>query len=217
MAIIVSCLSQKGGVTKTTMARLISRAYAFAGWQVKICDFDLKQKTATEWAAKRLDAGRKPEIEVQGFASVTQALAQATHYDLLVMDGRGFADTLTLEIAQASDAIFLPSGLANDDLAPTIRLAHELKKAGVPARKLAVVLARTGDSAKEIEDARDYVAQAGYKVLERTLPERQGYRTAHDAGRAADEASHPTLRIGAKYLAEEMAAHITANAKEVTA
>jgi chromosome partitioning protein len=214
MATIVSCLSQKGGVTKTTMARLLAHAYASAGWKVKICDFDLKQKTATEWGARRLENARKPEIEVQGFAAVAQALAQAPHYDMLVCDGRGFADTLTLELAQASDAIFLPSGLANDDLAPTIRLAHELKKAGVPARKLAVVLARTGDSAREIDDARDYVAQAGYKVLTRTLPERQGYRLAHDAGRAAGEATHFTLRIGAKNLADEMADHITANTKD---
>lgn len=214
MAIKVSFLSQKGGVTKTTMARLVARAYAFAGWRVKICDFDLKQKTATEWAAKRLEAGHRPEIEVQGFASVAQALAQDPHYDLLVMDGRGFADTLTLEIAQASDAIFLPSGLANDDLAPTVRLAHELKKAGVPARKIAVVLGRTGASAAEVEEAREYIAQAGYKVLTHTLPEKQGYRAAHDAGRAADEARHPTLRIGAKNLAEEMADHVNALIKE---
>lgn len=214
MAIIVSCLSQKGGVTKTTMARLLAHAYAAAGWKVKICDFDLKQKTATEWGARRLDSGRKPEIEVQGFAAVPQALAQAAHYDMLVCDGRGFADALTLELAQASDAIFLPSGLANDDLAPTVRLAHELKKAGVPARKLAVVLARTGDSAREIDDARDYVSQAGYKVLTKTLSERQGYRLAHDAGRSAGEATHFTLRIAAKNLADEMAEHITANAKD---
>lgn len=214
MAIKVAFLSQKGGVTKTTKARLLARAYAFAGWRVKICDFDLKQRTATEWAAKRLAGGQKPEIEVQGFATVEQALAQDPHYDLLVFDGRGFADALTLELARAADAIFLPTGLANDDLAPTVRLAHELKKAGVPARKIAIVLGRTGSSELEIEEARDYLAQAGYKVLKRTLPEKQGYRAAHDAGRAADEARAPTLRIGAKHLAEEMASHVNELMKE---
>lgn len=214
MAIKVAFLSQKGGVTKTTKARLLARAYAFSKWRVKICDFDLKQKTATEWAAKRLSAGIKPEIEVQGFATVEQALAQDPHYDLLVFDGRGFADALTLQIALAADAVFLPSGLANDDLAPTVRLAHELRKGGVPTQKIAIVLGRTGTSDIEIEEARQYVTDAGYKVLKLTLPEKQGYRAAHDSGRAADEARAPTLRIAAKHLAEEMADHINAQLKD---
>lgn len=209
MALVVSFLSQKGGVTKTTLARLAARAYARAGWSVKICDFDLSQKTATEWAARRMAAGIDPVIEVQGFASAAQALGQADRYDLLLFDGRGFADKQTLDLAQASDAIFLPSGLSTDDLAPTIRLAHELKKAGVPARKLAIVLARTGGSEREIDEARDYVAQAGYTVLRRSLADKAGYRQAHDSGRAADEARAPTLRIAAKELAEEMADHVT--------
>ncbi|MGY0794286.1 ParA family protein [Azospirillum argentinense] len=210
MAIKVAFLSQKGGVTKTTKARLFARAFAFNKWRVKICDFDLQQRTASEWGAKRLAAGIRPEIEVQAFAAIEQALEQDSHYDLLIFDGRGFADKLTLDIARVSDAIFLPSGLAVDDLAPTVRLAHELRKAGISTAKIAVVFGRTGSSEVEIAEARDYVAQAGYKVLERTLPEKQGYRAAHDAGKAADEARAPTLRIGAKHLAEEMAAHVTA-------
>lgn len=214
MAIKLSFLSQKGGVGKTSLSRLLAREYAFAGWQVKICDFDLMQKTATEWGARRMAASIRPEIEVQGFASVGKALAQDPHYDMLVLDGRGFADKLTLELGAVSDAIFLPSGLAVDDLAPTVRLAHELKKAGVPARKLACVLARTGESDKEIEEARAYVAEAGYQVLALTLPEKAGYRLAHDEGKAANEARHPTLRIRAKRLAEEMASHVTALTKD---
>ncbi len=217
MAIKVSFLSQKGGVAKTSLARLLARQYAFAGWRVKICDFDLMQKTATDWAARRLAAALKPEIEVQGFADVSRALSQAAQYDLLIFDGRGFADKLTLEIGRISDAIFLPSGLAVDDLAPTVRLAHELKKSGVTLSRLAVALARTGDSEKEITDAKAYVGGAGYKVLSLTLAERAGYRLAHDQGRAADEAKHPTLRIAAKHLAEEMATHITALTKEEAA
>lgn len=210
MATKVSMLSQKGGVTKTTMARLFARAYAFNRWRVKICDFDLGQRTASEWGAKRLAAGFTPAIEVQAFATVEQALEQDPHYDLLVMDGRGFADKLTLDMARASDAIFLPSGLATDDLAPTVRLAHELRKAGIPPARIAIVLGRTGTSETEIAEARDYVSQAGYKVLARTLSEKAGYRAAHDVGKAADEARAPTLRISAKHLAEEMAAHVTA-------
>jgi len=214
MAVKVGLVSQKGGTTKTTLARLLARAYARAGWRVKLCDFDLMQKTATEWGAKRLKAKIEPVIEVQGFASVDQALSQDGHYDLLVFDGRGFADRLTLDIAKASDAVFLPTGLAEDDLAPTVRLAHELKRAGVPSRKLAVVLARTGDSEREVEEARAYIEEAGYGVLTRALADRTGYRQAHDSGRAADEARHHSLRIAAKALAEEMADFITKQAKD---
>ena len=49
MAALVGLVSQKGGVGKSTLARLVAREYAAAGWQVKIADLDISQGTSTDW------------------------------------------------------------------------------------------------------------------------------------------------------------------------
>jgi chromosome partitioning protein len=202
--LVVSAISQKGGVGKSAVARLIAREYAASGWSVRVADFDVKQMTTTEWAARRLAAAIDPVVEVQGYASVDKAVRGAFASDMLVIDGRGFADRLTQDIAKASNKLLLPTGLALDDLRPSVRLAHELAEVGVNARKLAFVLCRTGDSEKEIAAARDFITKAGYRCLAAPWPERTGYRDAHDQGKAATEALHPSLRAKAEMVAKEM-------------
>jgi chromosome partitioning protein len=199
--LVISAISQKGGVGKSAIARLVAREYAASGWSVRVADFDVKQMTTTEWAARRLAAGIEPVVEVQGYASVDKAVKGAQSSDMLVIDGRGFADKLTQDIARASTKVLLPTGLALDDLRPSVRLAHELVEAGVNARNFAFVLCRTGDSDKEIGAARGYVEQAGYHCLSASWPERAGYRDAHDQGKAGTEAMHPSLRTKAEAVA----------------
>jgi chromosome partitioning protein len=202
MPIVVSAISQKGGVGKSAVARLVAREYAASGWSVRVADFDLKQMTSVEWAARRLAAGIEPVIEVQGYASVALALKGASSADLLVMDGRGFADKLSQDMARASHKVLLPTGLSLDDLRPSVRLAHELVGVGVQARNLAFVLCRTGDSEKEIASAREYIEGAGYRCLDASWPERTGYRDAHDQGKAGSEALHSSLRVKAEAVAK---------------
>jgi chromosome partitioning protein len=200
--IVVSAISQKGGVGKSAIARLVAREYAASGWAVRVADFDLKQMTTTEWAARRLAAGIEPVIEVQGYASVDKALKGAAATDMLVMDGRGFADKLSQDMAKASHKVLLPTRLSLDDLRPSVRLAHELIGVGVQARNLAFVLCRTGDSEKEIASAREYIEGAGYRCLDASWPERTGYRDSHDQGKAGSEALHPSLRVKAEAVAK---------------
>jgi chromosome partitioning protein len=162
----------------------------------------LRPGTSVEWAARRLAAGIEPVIEVQGYASVEKALKGAVAADLLVMDGRGFADKLSQDMARASHKVLLPTGLSLDDLRPSVRLAHELVGVGVQARDLAFVLCRTGDSEKEIASAREYIEGAGYRCLDASWPERTGYRDSHDQGKAGSEALHPSLRVKAEAVAK---------------
>lgn len=41
MPVVVSFVSQKGGIGKSTLARLVAREYANADWAVKIADLDI--------------------------------------------------------------------------------------------------------------------------------------------------------------------------------
>ncbi len=214
MATLVGVVSQKGGVGKSTLARLVAREYAAAGWRVKIADLDISQGTSTDWKQRRERAGVKPEVAVEPFGAVAQALKVAPTYDLLVFDGQPHSMAGTLEIANASDAVILPTGLSLDDLKPSVLLAHELVGHGVSVDKLAFVLCRVGDRSAEIVEARAYVGRAGYKALEGELPERTGYRRASDQGRALSETVHSSLRERAERVAQGVIDFVSARVSD---
>jgi len=213
MARRLGLVSQKGGVGKSTLARLIAREFAECGWRVAIADLDTAQITSTEWALRRSRAGRLPSISVAPARSVREVLSKNGETDLLIFDAPPHSMQGTKAIAQASNLVVLPTGLSLDDLRPTVLLAHELVGAGIPSEQIAIALCRVGDRAREIEEARDYVASAGYHVLSGSLPERTAYRRIADQGGALTEVLFPTLRE----RAEELAASIAARLMAVTA
>lgn len=209
MAKKIAILSQKGGVGKSTTARLIAREFALADWRVKILDFDTKQGTCVKWKLRREQNAIEPEIPVETFRTISQAMKMDSHYDLLILDGQPHSSSLTLEMAKASDSILLPTGLSRDDLEPTILLAHELANSGIKANKIAVLLCRVGDSEIEITEAKFLIQKAGYNVLDHELSEKTGYRRASDAGKALSEVSHPHLRAKAEKFAQSIINFVT--------
>ncbi|MGI4831197.1 MAG: ParA family protein [Janthinobacterium lividum] len=154
MAVTIGMVSQKGGVGKSTLSRLVAREYALAGWNVKIADLDVSQGTSFNWQSRRLQAGIEPIVPVERFGTVEQALKIGSHYDLLILDGPPHSTAGTLKIAAASLLTVLPTGLSLDDLEPSVLLAHELRKRGVTPGNIAFALSRVGDSETEIEEAR---------------------------------------------------------------
>jgi chromosome partitioning protein len=145
MVLIVGCVSQKGGVGKSTLARLLAREYAANDWKVKAADLDPGHATSYHWQSRRLQRAIEPTISIEQFNTVEKALAQADHYDLLILDGPPHSSAGTLKIAQASSLLLLPTGLTIDDLEPTVRLAHELVKNGIPRNRFVFVLCRAGE------------------------------------------------------------------------
>lgn len=204
MTLIIGVISQKGGVGKSTVARLIAREYAAAGWNVKIADLDVQQGTSFSWQGRRLMNQLEPAVPVERFGTVEQALRIADHYDLLVMDGPPHATVGTRYIAEASDLIILPTGLALDDLEPSVLLAHELTKRGIRADKIVLAFCRVGGSEAELKEAQYYVQQAGYPLLRGFLPEKVGYRRASDEGRSAAETRYVGLNQRAEFMAQEI-------------
>jgi chromosome partitioning protein len=204
MAIFLGIVSQKGGVGKSTLARLIAREYGAAGWRVKIADLDVAQGTSFNWQARRLQRALEPVIPVERFGTVEQALKIADHYDLVILDSPPNATAGTLKTAQASTLTILPTGLALDDLEPSILLAHELVKKGVSHSKLTFALCRVGDSASEVAETRDYIEQAGYTVLRGAIPEKLAYRRASDEGRTLTETRFLSLNEKSDTLVQSL-------------
>lgn len=204
MTITVGVISQKGGVGKSTIARLMACEFARNDWAVKIADMDIQQGTSFQWYKRRAANGFAPDIRTETFRSVNQALKDAVNFDLFIFDGAPHATTATRDIANVSDIVLLPTGLAVDDLEPQVLLAHDLVNTGIDKDKVVFVLWRVGDSQVEIDDARDYIERAGYSVLEGEVPDRTGYRRASDMGKAVTETSYPNLNLRADSVAQSI-------------
>jgi chromosome partitioning protein len=209
MALIVAMVSQKGGVGKSTLSRLLACVFAALGWNVKIADLDIKQSTSFQWRTRRLQNKIEPDVPVEQFGSVAKALALADQYDMLIMDGEPHADSSTRAIAENSQLVVIPTGLALDDLNPAVVLAHDLVKHGVPRERIVFGLCRVGDSDTEIAEARTFLERAGYDILPGSIPEKTAFRRASDTGRALTQTRYDSLNARAEEVIQGIVDRIT--------
>ena len=196
MAMLIGLGSHKGGVGKTTFSRAIALVGAAQDLSVHIADLDQEQQTAFEWSQRRIASGRKPEVSVDVYASPAQALRRADEFDLIVFDGPARAKAMALEIAEASDLFIQPTKGVIDDMAPAVRMFHELVKHGVPKKKLVFALHGVL-AAKELEDGVEYLTGAGYDVLKGAMYMQRGYGDAQNFGLTALETKWESLNADA--------------------
>lgn len=191
---IISLISQKGGVGKSALARLLAVEIAKAGWSVKIADLDPAQGTSTKWKARRDVAGFQPDVAVEKFRTVDRALKEAERYDLMILDGPAHAEKGGRTMAQASDLVILPTGYSLDDMEPQIEAAYELEESGVDASRIILVFCRAKGSDAEDKAARGYIKKARLTVLGPIFPELASIRQGHAEGKAASEVPFPKVQ-----------------------
>ena len=212
----IAMVAQKGGVGKSTLARIIAVEATKGGLQAKIADLDTQQKTSVNWAARRAENGIEPQIRAEAFRSVDTALNDAQSFDLYIFDGAPHSSAETRQACQYSDLVIIPTSEGLDDLQPSVILANNLLKEGISADKIAFALCITSDSTREIAGARDYLGQTPYKLLAGDIPFRTAFKTAMDKGKAITETSFPTLRKRADAMAQNIIDAVAAVAnKEV--
>ncbi len=204
MTYVIGFISQKGGVGKSTLARLIAREAAAGGLSVKIADLDAQQATCTHWATRRTENNIKPSVRVEAYTDLATAMKDSKQFDVFLIDGAPHSSRETMNIAKASDFIVMPTGQGVDDLHPTILLAHELLKKGIERKKIAFALCKVSDSFREILEARSYIKVAGYSVLTGDVPHRTGFSKALDQGKAITETPFRTLTRRAETLAQSI-------------
>lgn len=204
MTYIIGMVSQKGGVGKSTLARMMAREFVAGGLSTKIADLDTQQQTCTYWAGRRAENNITPELQVQSFATVKTALEEAKRFDALIMDGKPNASEQTFEIATAADLVVIPTGQTVDDLHPGVVLAHSLRKKGITPEKIVFAMFKTTGSERENAAARQYLTQAGYTVLEGEVGVSTAYGSASDIGRAITETSFKSLNDRAARLAQSV-------------
>ena len=155
MPIIISFISQKGGVGKSTLARALA-AVASYSMRVRLADLDHRQATVSEWQKTRVASAGYPACEVTAYKSVEEALSASADHELLIFDAPAGASRQTLELARISDLIVQPTGASADDLRPAVLLFHELVKARIPKERLAAAICRTMSDTEDAA-ARGYV------------------------------------------------------------
>jgi chromosome partitioning protein len=186
--------SQKGGVGKSTLARSTAVALACSGRNVLLADFDVEQRTCLRWQAQRQARRLSPTIAVAKFSKEAKLDRVSQQYDDVVMDTRGRHDELSLDLAMASDVIFLPSSFSLDDISPTLTVVEMLRNAGIPSARVAVVFCRTGGSARQAQRARSILQMNGIATLGPVLPQRDGFVSLSATGRTGREAPNAKLQ-----------------------
>jgi chromosome partitioning protein len=203
MPVVVSFVGQKGGVGKSTLARAFAAVASRGKLRVRLADLDTQQLTSVRWARSRVARGSAYPIDAEGFHLIDDALAGSPDFDIVIVDTPGHASPATLDVARSSHLVVLPTGASSDDLYPTVLLLYELEQMGIPKDRLAVALCRLLELREE-HSARKYVEAAGYEALRGSIPERAGYRRAHNRGQSLTETNEESLNRRARTLMESL-------------
>lgn len=203
---IISFLGQKGGTAKSSLTRALAVEFLNQNWQVHVADMDLAQSTVFKWAGRRAESGYLPPVEVAIYSDPKAALKTATLHDLLIIDGKAFADNNVVEIALASDLVVLPVGISTDDLEPALLLAMQLIKKGVKREQLFFVVSKVLKNAeKEAMNTRSSIEDWGFSVAQGWIPMQTAYSQAMDAGKALNETRYKELNKLADNIIQQIA------------
>ena len=207
MPVIVSFVSQKGGVGKSTLARALLAISSY-DLRVRLADLDPQQGSVVAWEQARRRHPDAPPCEVVPYATAAEAVLAGGDVELLIIDMPARTNRATLEVARRSNLVVQPTGPSADDLRPAILTFHELVKEGIPKDRLAMAICRVLSDGEEAT-VRSYVQAAGYQVLAGAVPERIAYREAQNRGHAITETSVAALNTQADRLMEALLMKVT--------
>ena len=198
----ISVLSGKGGVTKTSLARVITSVFAEGGQTVLGADMDTGQNSFSHWYALREMAGWGKPFTVQSFAtpaSVENAI-NSGKWGAVVIDCPAFGSAHTVDYAKLSDLIVIPTRFSLDDMRAAVQTANELVLAGIPDQKIIMVFSGVSENKREYELATEYMANTPYFVISGYIPQKTALSQAQDIGKTLLECSYPAPREKAEQV-----------------
>ncbi len=181
---IVSLVSQKGGVGKTTVAMNLAVLAESRGYTTVVFDLD-PQASITKWKDKR---GEPPPDVVpaqQGRLKTLIGMAQKQGAHLAIIDTAGSADAAALAAAEVADLVLIPArpnGLDLEAVETTVRVAMQHAK-----RPYHVVLTQTPSQNAITEEAAEVIEGAGVPVCPIRIGSRLDFRHPTPDGKATVE------------------------------
>ena len=196
---IIAFVSQKGGVGKSTLARVLATEATKKKIKTLLADCDHQQKTSFEWTQWRKENQILPAINSKVFQQVKDVWPYAKEYDLIIIDAPARTSQGTLEIAKKADLLIQPVGASRDDLLPALREFNALKAQGIKKDKLLFVLNHLSTPA-EVLATQEYLTESGYPFAPFYLFEKASYKQAQSEGKGISEVNYTSLRKQAQKL-----------------
>jgi chromosome partitioning protein len=180
---VLSVVSQKGGVGKTTLATALAVQAANAGLKAVVFDLD-PQASATFWKDTRKDD--LVAISAIPAARLAHMLVAAREAgcNLVIIDTPPFSKDIAYEAAQHADFVLLPTRPAVLDvmaMSKTVELVKHYK------HPFAAVLTFCPPQGREIEDTIKVIEALGAEVCPVRIGSRIAYSRAQQSGLAAQE------------------------------
>lgn len=204
---IIAVLQQKGGVTKSTLARAIATEGARAGLDTLLADLNPQQQTSYLWSVARDESSHEPRVDSTVYHRSDKLIREAEARQLVVVDGGPHASSQSLEIAKVANVIVIPTGVTKDDLREALKLGTEFISAGVARVRLLYVLSRTPQSDRELESARSTVEAFGFMCASGSIPLSTGYGAAMDVGLSITETRFKGLNEKALSVVQQVFDH----------
>ena len=180
---IVSLISQKGGVGKTTLATALAVAAHRDGKQAFLVDLD-PQASASFWMDTRQDDGLAiSAIPASRLGHVLEA-AKSASADIAIIDTPPFAKDIAFEAAQHADLVLIPTRPAVLDVMAMTRTIELIKAFD---KQAAVVLTFCPPVGKEIDDTEAAVRALDVELCPVHIGQRIAYSRAQQNGHAAQE------------------------------
>lgn len=180
---IISVISQKGGVGKTTLATALAVEATRRGQQCLLLDLD-PQASATFWNDNRGDDG--PAVTAIPPARLEHVLkaSEEAGADLVIIDTPPFAKDIAYDAAKLADFVLIPAKPAVLDIIAMTRTVDLIKAF---SKRAAVVLTFCPPTGREVGDAEEAVAQLGIALCPVRIGSRIAYSRAQQTGQVAQE------------------------------
>jgi chromosome partitioning protein len=184
---VIAIASDKGGVSKTSLALLVGAEAALDGYRACILDSDINQQAAA-FGAK----GKVPGLTVIGDIDETNILAALrraeAEADIVIVDLPGGASALALKAFHRSHFVLIPAQPSMPDVKAAMKTiaqiddAQELARAPI-ARSLVWTRIMPGYESVPVRQVRAAMEESADVPIFRTaLMERAAFRDIHISG-----------------------------------
>jgi chromosome partitioning protein len=180
---VLSVVSQKGGVGKTTLATALAVEAVKRGLSPVVFDLD-PQASATFWNDSREGGDIAVTTTPPARLSHMLAAARDAGCELAIIDTPPFAKDIAFEAAKCADFVLVPTRPAVLDVMAMTKTLELVKHY---ERDFAVVLTFCPPQGREADDTAQVVQQLGAKLCPVRIGHRVAYSRAQQTGLTAQE------------------------------